>query len=459
MLGLDWRRLQFTSDLLPADVVGVSVFDRDTQQFQFRPGPVFTQLLLADEINRASPKAQSALLEAMEERQVSIDGVTHPLPEPFFVVATQNPHEQLGAFGLPESQLDRFLMRVSLGYPDREAERALLLAGERHELLEATSRGAQSARSCWRRSARCAPSTSAHRSSTTCRRWWRVRARCSSSGCRRAPRRVWCAPRRAGRCWPSERAVLPEHVQAVLPSVAAHRLEQRDGGIARPGRAPGRRAARRGAGAGLEGSVFDAPRRRLSRRVEQWARKRQGTDTLPLQLLGRRLYILPTRAGLAAALLLFVMLVAGLNYSNSLALFLTFMLAGFMLVGMHECQRTLQGLELMQAQAADCHAGDEGVLELRFVKPGAAAAPRPQRRARPDRRPANSGSTAAASSPCRCYSRPRAAAASGSSGSNSPGPHRSACSAAGPGCTCRWMPSSIRASLERARCRRRAPAG
>src|SRR5580765_2539317 len=139
VLGLQWRRLQFTSDLLPADVVGVSVFDRATQQFQFRPGPVFTQLLLADEINRASPKAQSALLEAMEERQVSIDGVTHPLPEPFFVIATQNPHEHLGSFGLPESQLDRFLMRVTLGYPDRQAERNLLLAGERHELLEATA--------------------------------------------------------------------------------------------------------------------------------------------------------------------------------------------------------------------------------------------------------------------------------------------------------------------------------
>src|SRR6195256_3189216 len=139
VLGLDWRRLQFTSDLLPADVVGVSVFDRSTQQFQFRPGPVFTQLLLADEINRASPKAQSALAEAMEERQVSVDGLTHPLPEPFFVVATQNPHDQLGAYGLPESQLDRFLMRVGLGYPDHQAERALLLAGERHELLEATA--------------------------------------------------------------------------------------------------------------------------------------------------------------------------------------------------------------------------------------------------------------------------------------------------------------------------------
>jgi len=118
VLGLAWHRVQFTSDLLPADIIGVSVFDRSSQQFHFRKGPVFTQLLLADEVNRASPRTQSALLEAMEERQVSVDVTTYTLPEPFFVVATQNPHEQLGTFPLPESQLDRFLMRVTLGYPD-----------------------------------------------------------------------------------------------------------------------------------------------------------------------------------------------------------------------------------------------------------------------------------------------------------------------------------------------------
>ena len=127
VLGLQWQRVQFTSDLLPADVLGVSVFDRTAQRFEFRPGPVFTQLLVADEVNRASPRTQSALLEAMEERQVSVDGVTHPLPEPFFVVATQNPHEQLGTFALPESQLDRFLMRVGLGYPGATQERTLLM--------------------------------------------------------------------------------------------------------------------------------------------------------------------------------------------------------------------------------------------------------------------------------------------------------------------------------------------
>ena len=122
VLGLDYKRVQFTNDLLPADILGISVFDRDNNQFDFHPGPVFSQLLLADEINRTTPKTQSALLEAMAEYQVSIDGQTRPLPKPFFVIATQNPVTQSGTFPLPESQLDRFLMRIELGYPDREAE-------------------------------------------------------------------------------------------------------------------------------------------------------------------------------------------------------------------------------------------------------------------------------------------------------------------------------------------------
>ena len=126
VLGLSYQRVQFTSDLLPGDILGTSVFERESSKFVFHPGPVFTQLLLADEINRATPKSQSALLEAMEERQVSIEGQTRPLPEPFFVIATQNPVSQSGTFALPESQLDRFLMRLSLGYPSAEAERALL---------------------------------------------------------------------------------------------------------------------------------------------------------------------------------------------------------------------------------------------------------------------------------------------------------------------------------------------
>lgn len=126
VLGLQYRRVQFTSDLLPGDILGASIFDRQSNQFKFLPGPVFTQVLLADEINRSTPKTQSALLEAMAEQQVTIDGQTRPLPQPFFVIATQNPLTQAGTFALPESQLDRFLMRLSLGYPDATAERRLL---------------------------------------------------------------------------------------------------------------------------------------------------------------------------------------------------------------------------------------------------------------------------------------------------------------------------------------------
>lgn len=135
-LGLKFQRLQFTSDLLPADVIGVSIYRREQDRFEFHPGPVFSQVLLADEINRATPKTQGALLEAMEERQVTVDGNSHPLPEPFFVIATQNPQRQIGTFPLPESQLDRFLMRLSLGYPDPVAERRLLEGPARRSLLE-----------------------------------------------------------------------------------------------------------------------------------------------------------------------------------------------------------------------------------------------------------------------------------------------------------------------------------
>ncbi len=135
-LGLQYHRIQFTSDLLPADILGVSVFDKKQGAFHFHPGPIFAQLILADEINRATPKAQGALLEAMEEGQVSIEGKTRPLPNPFFVIATQNPTYQIGTFPLPESQLDRFLMRISLGFPDATAERALLTGQDRRDMLK-----------------------------------------------------------------------------------------------------------------------------------------------------------------------------------------------------------------------------------------------------------------------------------------------------------------------------------
>ncbi|MFK8051947.1 MAG: AAA family ATPase [Woeseiaceae bacterium] len=139
VLGLDFARVQFTSDLLPADVTGISVYQNDTGSFRFLKGPVFTQMLLADEINRATPKAQSALLEAMQERQVTVDGTAYELPEPFFVVATQNPADQIGTFDLPESQLDRFLMRINLGYPDPQSERQLLSGNNRAMSLDSVA--------------------------------------------------------------------------------------------------------------------------------------------------------------------------------------------------------------------------------------------------------------------------------------------------------------------------------
>ena len=134
--GLQFARVQFTADLMPSDLVGVSIYERGREAFVFHPGPVFAQVLLADEINRASPKTQSALLEAMEEKQVTVEGATRALPQPFFVIATQNPFDQLGTYALPESQLDRFHMRISLGYPDRAAERELLRGADRRELIE-----------------------------------------------------------------------------------------------------------------------------------------------------------------------------------------------------------------------------------------------------------------------------------------------------------------------------------
>jgi len=230
VLGLEWTRVQFTSDMLPADIIGVSIFDRSTHKFHFRRGPIFTQLLLADEVNRASPKAQSALLEAMEERQVSVDGVTYPLPEPFFVVATQNPHEQMGTYGLPESQLDRFLMRVSLGYPDPASERKVLIQGERRELLERTPAVLNAAAlMSLQRAARGVHVADALLDY--------IQALVARS---RVQMSLGLSPRaaqgllRAAQAWAligGEKAVLPEHVQAVFPSIAAHRLEPREGDI------------------------------------------------------------------------------------------------------------------------------------------------------------------------------------------------------------------------------------
>jgi MoxR-like ATPase len=229
VLGLAWQRVQFTSDLLPADIIGVSVFDRSSQRFNFRQGPVFTQLLLADEVNRASPRTQSALLEAMEERQVSADGTTYALPDPFFVVATQNPHEQLGTFALPESQLDRFLMRVTLGYPDAAHERALLRGGERRELLAAMPAALSPAAVVrLQRQVRAVHIADALLDYTQT---------LIASTRERPDLKLGLSPRagqgllRAAQAWAylnARPAVLPEDVQAVLPAVVAHRLERRD---------------------------------------------------------------------------------------------------------------------------------------------------------------------------------------------------------------------------------------
>ena len=229
VLGLNWQRVQFTSDLLPADILGVSIFDRATQKFEFRPGPVFTQLLLADEVNRASPRTQSALLEAMEERQVSVDGVTHALPDPFFVVATQNPHEQLGTYALPESQLDRFLMRIELGYPDARHERALLGEEDRRVVLGRTTAVLDPATLLELQRSAAAVHTAGPLLDYVQHLIAATRARSDV--------RLGLSPRaaqglvRAARAWAlldGRDAALPDDVQAVWDAVALHRLELRE---------------------------------------------------------------------------------------------------------------------------------------------------------------------------------------------------------------------------------------
>ena len=225
LLGLDFQRVQFTSDMLPADILGISVFDRDGGEFRFHPGPIFTQVVLADEINRATPKAQSALLEAMEERQVTVEGATRPLPQPFFVIATQNPAYQIGTFPLPESQLDRFLMRIELGYPDRAAERALLEGRDRRMLL-AEIRPLMTPEALLAEQQRAAAlhvapalldyvqALAAHTRSAP---EWRAGLSPRAGLGLVAAARAWALL--AGRDH-----VLPEDVQAVLSAVAAHRL-------------------------------------------------------------------------------------------------------------------------------------------------------------------------------------------------------------------------------------------
>ncbi|MEO6104378.1 MAG: AAA family ATPase, partial [Pseudoxanthomonas sp.] len=224
-LGLGFQRVQFTSDLLPADVLGVSVYDAQSRQFQFHPGPVFTHVLLADEINRAPPRTQSALLEAMAEHQVTLDGMTRALPDPFFVIATQNPVDLAGTYPLPDSQLDRFLLRLTLGYPNAEAERALLAGTDRRELIAQASPLLSTAHVLQLRSA----VNEVHASDALVDY---VQALLTRS--RQQPGvRVGLSPRagiallRAARAYAlllGRQHVLPEDVQALFAAVAAHRL-------------------------------------------------------------------------------------------------------------------------------------------------------------------------------------------------------------------------------------------
>jgi MoxR-like ATPase len=242
VLGLEFQRVQFTADLLPADILGSSVFNRDTGGFEFHPGPVFSQVILADEINRATPKAQSALLEAMEEQQVTVEGNTRRLPEPFFVIATQNPAHQVGTFPLPESQLDRFLMRIRLGYPDAAAERALL-AGEERRAMIAALQPVLNAKTLVAlqqavRAIHVAPALLDYVQAILAHT---RRATQFASGM--SPR-AGLALLNAARAWAfldGRSAVLPEDVQTVFAAVAGHRLVPAAG----DGTGDGEEAARR----------------------------------------------------------------------------------------------------------------------------------------------------------------------------------------------------------------------
>jgi MoxR-like ATPase len=230
-LNLQFQRIQFTSDLLPADILGVSVYQHDAAglpggEFKFHPGPIFAQMILADEVNRATPKAQSALLEAMEEKQVTIEGITRPLPMPFFVIATQNPAHQAGTFPLPESQLDRFLMRIQMGYPDAQAERGLLSGVDRREIVAGLKPQMESAEllalQLRVREVFASPALLDYIQAIL--RHTREAARYTHG----LSPRAGLALLSAARAWAllDERdAILPEDVQAILPGVVSHRLQ------------------------------------------------------------------------------------------------------------------------------------------------------------------------------------------------------------------------------------------
>ena len=225
-LGLPFQRIQFTSDMLPADILGVSIFQRDSNEFKFHAGPIFAQMILADEVNRAMPKTQSALLEAMEEQQVTIEGETRPLPSPFFVIATQNPIYQIGTFPLPESQLDRFLMRIQLGYPDAQAERGLLSGVERREIVSQLKPQMDTAEllALQQQVKQVFVSPALLDYVQAIIRHTRESARYVHGLSPRAGLSLLGAAR-AWALLDGRNAVIPEDVQAVLPGVASHRLQ------------------------------------------------------------------------------------------------------------------------------------------------------------------------------------------------------------------------------------------
>ena len=225
VLGLQFQRIQFTSDLLPADILGVSIFDRDSSSFRFHPGPIFAQVILADEVNRATPKTQSALLEAMEEHQVTAEGETRPLPEPFFVIATQNPSNQVGTFPLPESQLDRFLMRIELGYPDAGAERALLQGADRREMLPRLGAALEAgALGRLQEAARAVHASDALLDYLQALVDFTRKSPDYVSGLSPRAALALLAAARAWALMDGRGQVLPEDLQAILPGVVGHRL-------------------------------------------------------------------------------------------------------------------------------------------------------------------------------------------------------------------------------------------
>ncbi len=229
-LGLEYQRVQFTSDLLPGDIIGTSIYDRNRGEFTFHRGPVFSQLMVADEINRATPKAQSALLEAMEEGQVSVDGQTYPLPSPFFVVATQNPVEQLGTYPLPESQLDRFLLRIEMGYPSEAAEAVLFRGEDRRQLLAQMKAAIAPEQRDWLKS----QVDEVYVSDALLAYLQRVLKFTRHEGvfAHGLSTRAALGLLKVARCWAlihGEYQLLPGDIQAVLPALAGHRLQALDG--------------------------------------------------------------------------------------------------------------------------------------------------------------------------------------------------------------------------------------